>query len=132
MMQKRKNKIYIICLLVLVFIVGAGSYFLLTKKESVYIFSEHQDGYTIEAEYFDTIVEQRYDLTEGDVIRVDVQRTAGAFTIVMGCEGKEPIYTGNGPLVDEFCVTVNEAGEYIISCQGNAAEGVVNILIERK
>ena len=131
-MHKRKNKIYGICLLLLTLIVGVVICFMFTKKESVYSFLGHQDGYTIEAEYFDTIVEQRYDLTEGDVIRVDVQRTAGAFTIVMGREGKDPIFTGNGPLVEEFCVIVNETGEYTISCQGTDAEGVVNILIERK
>ena len=132
--QKTKSKIYgmYLGLLGLVVFVGAGSYFRLTGKESVYSFSEHQDGYTISAEYFDKRVEQRYDLNKGDVVWVDVQRIDGEFRIVIECEGQEPIFTGTGSLASEFGVTVGEAGEYTISCEGIEAEGEVSFWIERK
>lgn len=116
-------------LAILSLIVGMSGYRCL-NRESVYQVLERRDGYSISAEYFDELVEKQYDLEAGDEIWVTTNRENGIFSIVIGCEGKDPIFTGNGPLAEPFSVTVQEAGCYTISCEGRQVEGEIDFVIK--
>ena len=111
-------------------VVSVGAYFHFEAQKSDYKFTDRSNGYGIEAEYFTDQISLEYDLEVGDEIFVETEPKSGTFSIVMGCEGKEPIFTGTGQFEDGFSVTVNEAGRYKISCKGNRAKGNINFIIK--
>lgn len=129
--KKTKTKLFAILgvLGVLSVVVAVGGLVGLGQKESVYSVSKQENGYSISAEYFDELVEEQFALEAGDEIRVTMEHVEGKYSIVIGCEGKEPVFTGNGTFLEGFSVTVPEAGNYTISCEGIGAKGNVEFLI---
>lgn len=129
--KETKMKLYgiLFALVILSVIVGVGAFHSLQEPEAVYSFSKHEKGCTVSAEYLNELVEEKFDLEEGTVIEVAVKCYEGEFSIIIGCEGKEPIFTGTGTLADEFEVIVPETGCYTISCEGMEAEGSVEFVL---
>lgn len=127
---KRKFALIFVGLVVLALVVGASGYRCLFRK-SEYVLDQRQDGFTIEAEYFNERVELKYDLEAGDEIWVTTDRSDGRFDVSIGREGEEPVFTGNGTLEGPFSVTVQDAGVYTISCAGSRVEGSIEFEVKK-
>lgn len=115
---------------ILALIVGVAGAKALKGRASVYSLLEQENGYIISAEYFDELLEWEFMLEEGDEIWFEVEHLAGEYSLVIGREGEEPIFTGRGTLEEKFSVTVSEAGCYKISCEGKAVKGNLSFSIK--
>lgn len=65
---------------------------------------------------------ESFSLREGDVIEVCIIRNKGQLKVVIGQQGKEPIYEGND-FSGSFQVNVPEDGSYTITVSGKKADG---------
>ena len=72
---------------------------------------------------------EAFELQKGDVIDVSLVVMKGSLDIVIGQDGKEPIYEGNRVELDSFQVTVPEDGTYFITVFGQKAEGSISFQI---
>ena len=66
------------------------------------------------------------NLTEGDRLKVSLSHTEGSVDVIVGMNGKEPIYRGNGQQNAEFVLEITETGSYHISVSGHQAKGDVS------
>lgn len=124
-----KRKYCGIAFLLLLIAVCIGMFFYFSRR-SVYSVSERTDGFTIEAEQFNTCVEMEYDLKKGDVIAVSHDYDGGEIFISIGQEEKTPVFYGNSrDGMGDFTVEIQEDGRYKIECSGRRARGVVKFTI---
>ena len=65
-------------------------------------------------------------LTEGDQIQVHISHTAGNVDVIVGQNGKEPIYKGTEQGNADFILTVPKTGCYKISVTGHRAKGEIS------
>ena len=66
------------------------------------------------------------NLTEGDRLRVSLSHTEGSADVIVGMEGKTPIYRGNGQQNADFVLEIAETGSYHISVSGHQAKGNIS------
>ena len=66
------------------------------------------------------------NLTEGDRLRVSLSHTEGSVDVIVGMEGKTPIYRGNGQQNADFVLEIAETGSYHISVSGHQAKGNIS------
>lgn len=64
-------------------------------------------------------------LGAGDTLCVSVSQECGAVDIVVGIDGKAPIYEGNGLTDMDFSLNISQPGDYRISVTGHEASGSV-------
>ena len=62
-------------------------------------------------------------LTEGDSLQVSLVNGSGTVDVVIGREGKEPVWRGTGQQNAEFVLIIPESGMYRISVTGHRAKG---------
>lgn len=62
-------------------------------------------------------------LTEGDTLSVFVAQEAGTVDVVVGIDGQEPVYEGNGLTEFSFVLNITQSGTYRISVVGHGARG---------
>ena len=65
-------------------------------------------------------------LAEGDRLKVFLSHIEGSVDVIVGMNGKEPIYRGNGQQNAEFILEITETGNYHISVSGHQAKGNVS------
>ena len=65
-------------------------------------------------------------LEEGDQLRFSFAHSSGSIDVIIGQEGKEPLYRGTDQKNGEFSLPVSEAGTYHISVTGHQAKGSVS------
>ena len=66
------------------------------------------------------------NLTKGDQIQVSISHTAGNVDVIVGQNGKEPIYKGTGQENADFILTIPKTGCYFISVTGHRAKGAIS------
>lgn len=66
-------------------------------------------------------------LLSGDQLQVEIAQTKGRVDVMIGMDGEEPIYEGNGLIEIGFTLTIRETGDYYISVIGNRAKGYVSL-----
>lgn len=66
-----------------------------------------------------------FTLAEGDSLLVSIAQEAGTVDVMVGIDGKEPIYEGNGLTDTAFTLNILEPGTYQISVTGHNARGSV-------
>ena len=66
------------------------------------------------------------NLTKGDQIHVSISHTAGNVDVIVGQNGKEPIYKGTGQENADFILTIPKTGCYFISVTGHRAKGAIS------
>ena len=66
------------------------------------------------------------NLTEGDRLRVSLSHTEGSADVIVGMEGKTPIYRGNGQQNADFVLVIAETGSYHIFVSGHQAKGNIS------
>ena len=66
------------------------------------------------------------NLTVGDRLRVSLSHTEGSADVIVGMEGKTPIYRGNGQQNADFVLEIAETGSYHISVSGHQAKGNIS------
>ena len=66
------------------------------------------------------------NLTEGDRLRVSLSHTEGSADVIVGMEGKTPIYRGNGQQNADFVLEIAGTGSYHISVSGHQAKGNIS------
>ena len=69
------------------------------------------------------------NLTEGDRLRVSLSHTEGSADVIVGMEGKTPIYRGRGQQNAEFVLEIAETGNYHISVTGHQAKGSISFTL---
>ncbi|MBO4836734.1 MAG: hypothetical protein J5564_03470 [Clostridia bacterium] len=62
-------------------------------------------------------------LTEGDSLQVSLVNGSGTVDVLIGREGKEPVYRGTRQQYADFVLIVPESGTYRISVTGHRARG---------
>ncbi len=65
-------------------------------------------------------------LVEGDRLKVFLSHIEGSVDVIVGMNGKEPIYRGNGQQNADFVLEIAETGNYHISISGHQAKGNVS------
>ena len=65
-------------------------------------------------------------LKAGDQVRVTLSHSKGSADVIVGMEGKMPIYRGNGQQNADFVLEIAETGSYHISVSGHQAKGNVS------
>ena len=119
---KQKTMAGIFMLAVMLFLLtGCGT-------SSVFDGSRASDASGFRMEYSILNREESADLnlTEGDRLRVSLSHTEGSADVIVGMEGKTPIYQGNGQQNADFILEITEAGNYHISVSGHQAKGNVS------
>ena len=59
-------------------------------------------------------------------LRVSLSHTEGSADVIVGMEGKTPIYRGNGQQNADFVLEIAETGSYHIFVSGHQAKGNVS------
>lgn len=83
------------------------------------------DGFRWEYSAFRQREEAVIPLAAGDSLWVSVIQTSGWVDIIVGIDGTEPIYEGNGITEMEFSLYISESGSYRITVTGHNASGSV-------
>ena len=78
--------------------------------------------YSILNKQEDTVMKLR----PGDQLQVEIAQTKGSVDVMIGMDGEEPIYEGNGLIEIGFTLTVGKTGDYHIFVTGNKAKGYVS------
>ena len=68
-------------------------------------------------------------LTEGDSLQVSLVNGSGTVDVVIGREGKEPVWRGTGQQNAEFVLIIPESGMYRISVTGHRAKGQASFTV---
>ena len=116
----RKTRIY---LLVLVLLLLAGC-----SKPAVFDGSRvtNETGFHMDYTALNREETAVLELSEGDLLQVVLSHTGGSVDVIIGQEGKEPVYKGTGQENAAFDVTIPETGRYRISVTGHQAKGTVS------
>ncbi len=69
------------------------------------------------------------ELEAGDRLKAEISQTAGSVDLLIGAEGADPVYEGNGLTGMEFTLNITEAGRYRISVTGHKAVGSVGLTV---
>ena len=120
--SKRKAAAWIYMLAAMLFLLtGCGT-------GSVFDGSRVSDASGFRMEYSILNREESADLnlTEGDRLRVSLSHTEGSADVIVGMEGKTPIYRGNGQQNADFVLEIPETGNYHISVTGHQAKGNIS------
>lgn len=76
-----------------------------------------------------TVLNQQEDsfltLAEGDSLQVSIAQESGTVDVIVGIDGREPIYEGNGLTDTDFTLNILESGTYQIAVTGHNARGSV-------
>lgn len=128
MKKARRIGIILACCL---FFVGVLSvfYIALYMRQSRFSRQVETDSFFVEFYPLNEELAEAFSLKEGDVIEVCIIRNKGQLEIVIGQQGKEPIYEGNGDS-GSFQVNVPEDGSYTITVSGKRADGSVDFHIQ--
>ncbi len=78
--------------------------------------------YSILNKQEDTVMKLR----SGDQLQMEIAQTKGSVDVIMGMDGKEPIYEGNGLIEIGFTLMIEKTGDYHIFVTGNRARGYVS------
>lgn len=93
--------------------------------------SSNDDAFRLEYTVFDGCDVACLELESGDSILVSVRREAGEVDIIVGIDGKEPIYVGKGLGSIDFSLNITEQGSYRITVNGHNACGSVSFFAHR-
>ena len=108
----------------------AAMLFLLTgcRTGSVFDGSRASDasGFRMEYSILNREESAGLNLTEGDRLQVSLSHTEGSADVIVGMEGKTPIYRGNGQQNADFVLEIAETGSYHISVSGHQAKGNIS------
>ena len=108
----------------------AAMLFLLTGcgTESLFDGSRVSDasGFRMEYSILNREESAGLNLTEGDRLKVTLSHTEGSADVIVGMEGKTPIYRGNGQQNAEFVLEILEKGNYHIFVSGHQAKGSIS------
>lgn len=85
----------------------------------------NEDCFQMEYTVLDQQESASIALGEGDTLCVSVSQERGVVDIVVGIDGKEPIYEGNGLTDMDFSLNISQFGDYQISVTGHEACGSV-------
>ena len=112
------------CLMILLSVMLSGC-----GTTSVFDGSRTADENSFRLDYATLNREQSADLklAEGDELRVEFAHTRGNVDIVIGIEGKTPVYRGTNQQNGKMALSIMEAGTYHISVTGHNAAGKLEI-----
>lgn len=119
------NWLLVICVCVILTGCGSGSVF--DGNKVSYADSFYMD-YSILNQQEDTVME----LLSGDELQVEIAQTKGSVDVMIGMDGEEPIYEGNGLTEISFTLNIRKTGDYHISVTGNKAKGYVSFERQEK
>lgn len=89
----------------------------------------NENEFLLKYSVFNTTYEQKFDLTQGNVIKCSIEADKGNVDIVIQKKNGEKVYQGNDVPTGNFDVEIEENGEYTISVIGNKAAGSVSFEI---
>lgn len=115
-------------LLIGVLVMGYSAY---SFFSSDYEIIEDESGFTIEADRLNSSIEKEYTLKKGDTLWVKHESDGGEWDISIGIENEEPVFSGNTyNSFEDFSVTIQEDGNYVIKCSGKRAQGKITFDIK--
>lgn len=85
--------------------------------------SSDADHFRMDYTVLDRQEDSFFTLAEGDTVLVSVAQEAGTVDVVVGIDGQEPIYEGNGLTEFSFALNITRSGTYRISVVGHGARG---------
>ena len=91
-----------------------------------------EDGFSISFGPLNGTQSETFSLREGDRVRVSRALGSGRLSLIVGQEGKNPVYEGNGGDPDSFELKIPQDGVYILTVTGERANGSVSFEIDRK
>lgn len=85
----------------------------------------HEDHFQMNYTILNQTEEAVLSLEAGDTLQVEISQNSGTVSVVIGMDGKGPIYTGTDLLNADFALNITETGCYRISVAGQDACGSV-------
>lgn len=118
-----KKHITALCTILLVFMLGScGSLHDATFSGSK---TGDENHYDISFDILNTTYTHDLVMTQGERIRVHVEKESGTITVKIQKGQETPVYEGNGEVATDFYVTIQENGTYTVSVTGKKAKGRV-------
>lgn len=118
-----KKHITALCAILLVFMLGScGSIDSATFSGSK---TGDENHYDISFGILNTTYTHDLVMTQGERIRVHVEKESGTITVKIQKGQETPVYEGNGEVATDFSVTIPEDGTYTVSVTGKKAKGHV-------
>ena len=88
----------------------------------------NQDGFQMDYSVLNQRETAFLELSAGAALQVEIRQEAGSVDVLVGIDGEEPIYEGNGLVDSSFALNITQAGRYLISVTGHKACGRVAFL----
>lgn len=125
--MKKKSRI-IIAAVFIIAIIGIAA-FTINNNQEYFTGSrvKNPDYYTLEFSRMNQTDTHSIYLEEDDAFDVVFDIQKGKVDLIIGIEGKEPIYTGNSLKSGRFQVEAEEAGDYKITVKAKNAKGAISV-----